>query len=95
MAATTTIVRYTGAAAAQIGTPVSVGTPLKFTLDDSNAGTTAISIPTSTGTAYSHEVVLGLGITVAASPTSNISARQLSLASAPASRSLPLPKDGG
>lgn len=81
MAATTTIVRYTGAAGSQVGTAVSTGTPIKFTRDDSNAGTTAIPIPTTTGTAYGQEVVVGLGITAPASPVSNISNRRLSLAS--------------
>jgi len=153
MAATTTIVRYTGAAASQVGTPLStsvgggitnvtnvtnptittasnhglvagqyvtisgvvgatgvngtfavttatgttftltmaapgaytsggvVAVPFRLTLDDSNTGTTAIQIPTSTGTAYSREIVVGLGIVTAASPQSNISNRQLSIAS--------------
>lgn len=82
MAATTTIVRYTGTASSQVGNPVSTGTPLSFTRDDSNSGTTAIPIPTVVGTAYSQEVVVGLGITAAASPVSNISNRTLALSAA-------------
>jgi hypothetical protein len=58
----------------------TVAVPFRFTLDDSNTGTTPIQIPTATGTAYSREVVLGLGIS--ASVGSTISNRQISLASA-------------
>jgi hypothetical protein len=92
MAATTTITRYTGAATSQVGTAVSTGTKIQFSNDDSNTGTTAIHIPTSTGTAYSQEVVLGLGITTAATPTSTISNRQLALATAMNSGTYLFPK---
>ena len=58
-----------------------IGVPSHITKDDSNVGTTPIPIPTVTGTAYSQEIVLGLGIVTAASPVSAISARQLALGS--------------
>jgi hypothetical protein len=77
MAATTNINRYTGAATAQVAVDVTAG--LKITRDDSNTGTTAIPIPTSTGTVFSQELVLGLGVT---GTGGNISNRRLSLTGA-------------
>jgi hypothetical protein len=53
---------------------------VKFGLEDDNAGTNPITIPTSTGTNYSWYKLLGLEATALATPATTITNRRVQLA---------------